>query len=232
MRLFYNPAFNPDHPALSEDEVKHAFRVLRLSEGDDIYVINGKGKRFHTTIKSISKRSCELELIETKVILPTYPYRLHMAIAPTKNIDRLEWFLEKATEIGISEVTPVWCERSERKLVKHDRLEKILISAMKQSLQYTIPTLNQAISLKELILQSSESEKFIAHCEEGEKPHLKQAYQGKDVLILIGPEGDFSIEEIQLALDHGFKPISLGETRLRTETAALVANQIIHLHHA
>ncbi len=232
MRLFYNPDFDPKHPALTEDEVKHAIRVLRLSEGDDIFIINGKGQRFHSSLKSISKRSCELELLETETIPTAFTYRLHMAIAPTKNIDRLEWFLEKATEIGISEITPIWCHRSERKQVKHDRLEKILVSAMKQSLQATIPTLNQAISFEKLILQSSESEKFIAHCEEGEKPHLKHAYEGTDALVLIGPEGDFSPEEIQLALDHDFKPISLGETRLRTETAALVANQIIHLHHA
>lgn len=232
MRLFYNPEFNPNQPSLSEDEAKHAIRVLRLLEGDDIYVINGKGQRFHTIIKSLTKKSCELELINTETISPVFSYHLHIAIAPTKNIDRLEWFLEKATEIGISEITPIWCDRSERKQIKIDRLEKILVSAMKQSLQATIPVLNNAISVKELITNSSEKEKFIAHCETGKKTHLKKAYNGNQVLILIGPEGDFSSEEIQLAIKNGFNPISLGENRLRTETAALVANQIIHLHHA
>ena len=147
MRLFYNSKFDPNHPALSADEAKHAVRVLRLSEGDDMHIINGKGQRFHTTIKSISKRTCELELIQTETIPTPFSYRLHMAIAPTKNIDRLEWFLEKATEIGISEITPIWCDRSERKQIKIDRLEKILVSAMKQSLQATIPILNQAIPI-------------------------------------------------------------------------------------
>jgi len=232
MRLFYNPQFNPASPSLAEEELKHAVRVLRLTVGDIIHIVDGKGNRYITQIIDVTKKSCELKLIRTEEIPPSFPYKLHIAIAPTKQIDRIEWFLEKATEIGISEITPIWCEHSERKQVKTDRLEKIIVSAMKQSLQATIPKLNNPKPFKDFVNEVEATEKYIAHCEPETKQHLKHIYKGGNVVILIGPEGDFSSTEIDLALAHHYTPISLGENRLRTETAALTANQIIHLHHA
>jgi len=232
MRLFFNPNFDTNKPSLSEEETKHAERVLRLKEGDEIYIVDGKSNRYQCIISHLSKRACDLELIDSQVAPLPYKAQLHIAIAPTKNIDRLEWFLEKATEMGIAEITPIWCDRSERKTIKLERLHKILVSAMKQSLQATLPVLNDPVSFQTFINEPVESEKFIAHCEDGVKPHLKRAYNGSNAVVLIGPEGDFSSKEIAQAMTKSYSEVSLGENRLRTETAALVANQIIHLHHA
>ena len=154
---------------------------------------------------------------------------MHIAIAPTKNMDRFEWFLEKATEIGIDEITPIICSRSERKVIKTERCNRILLSAMKQSLKFHVPKLNEAISLNDFIKQDFEGTKYIAHCEEGNKTELKEKKKEKRTLMLIGPEGDFSPTEIEMVLQYQFKAVSLGTSRLRTETAGIIAAHTINI---
>lgn len=228
MQLFYNPDLDKDTTQITFDKVesRHIVKVLRKKEGDKIYITNGKGTLFISQINIANDKKCLASIFNTDDKKKSRDYNLHIAIAPTKNNDRLEWFLEKATEIGIDEITPIICDNSERKIIKPERLEKILIVAMKQSLQYHLPKLNESISFAEFISKKQESIKLIAHCEETEKQSLKANLKPKqDVLILIGPEGDFSSKEIELANQFGFTPITLGENRLRTETAALVAAQ-------
>ena len=198
-------------------------RVLRKKTGDTLSVTNGRGSIFRGKIIDPSLQACSMEITDhEKYIEPMYS--LHLAVAPTKNIERFEWFLEKTTEIGIDEITPVICEHSERKVIKKHRLEKIIQSAMKQSLRPFLPKLNDAIKLKDFLELDTPGLKFIAHCQEGEKVELKRRVApDKDILILIGPEGDFSASEINLAVQKGYWPVSLGDFRLRTETAAILA---------
>ncbi|WP_085536228.1 16S rRNA (uracil(1498)-N(3))-methyltransferase [Massilibacteroides vaginae] len=228
MQLFYTPDIH-SNPELPEDEARHCIRVLRLGEGEEINLTDGKGSFYKAIIEQANPKHCLISIKETIQQPALWPFQLHIAVAPTKNIDRMEWFAEKATEIGIDAITCLNCRYSERKELKKERVEKILISAMKQSLKATLPKLTGMTDFKAFIKQPFEGKKFIAHCEEGEKPLLKQVCQpGDNVLILIGPEGDFSPEEIKLANEAGFTAISLGESRLRTETAALVACQTVH----
>lgn len=228
MQLFYTPDIS-SNPELPEDEARHCIRVLRLGEGAEIDLTDGKGYFYKTIIQQANPKHCLVSIKETVQQPLLWPFHLHIAIAPTKNMDRLEWFAEKATEIGIDAITCLNCRHSERKELKKERIDKILISAMKQSLKARLPQLTGMTDFKAFIKQPFDGKKFIAHCEEGEKPLLKHVYQpGEKVLILIGPEGDFSTEEIKLAKEAGFIAISLGESRLRTETAALVACQTIH----
>jgi 16S rRNA (uracil1498-N3)-methyltransferase len=230
MQLFYVPDISGAEVILNETESKHAVRVLRLKEGDDIELVDGKGGFFKARITDANPKKCQLIIIESQTEFGKKDFHLHIAIAPTKNIDRTEWFLEKCTEIGIDEVTPLLSEHSERKVIKPERLEKILVSAMKQSVKAYLPKLNELTKLSDLLEQATETKKFIAHCNEGEKPHLKNVVNpGDNVLILIGPEGDFSPEEVELALENGFEAISLGNARLRTETAGVVACHIVNL---
>ena len=178
---------------------------------------------FSVEISLADAKSCLVQINDTKQI-ENHSYNLHIAIAPTKMNDRMEWFLEKATEIGIDEITPIFCDNSERKVIKKERFEKIIQSAMKQSLQMQLPKLNEAISYKEFINQDFNGQLFIAHCEEQEKKQLQTQIKPKgNYTILIGPEGDFSTNEIKLALSKGFAPVALGNTRLRTETAGITA---------
>jgi RNA methyltransferase, RsmE family len=228
MQLFYTPDIS-SNPELPEEEARHCIRVLRLAEGAEIGLTDGKGYFYKAIIEQANPKHCLVSIKETKQQPSLWPFHLHIAVAPTKHIDRLEWFAEKATEIGIDAITCLKCRYSERKELKPERIEKILISAMKQSLKATLPQLTGMTDFKAFIKQPFEGKKFIAHCEEGKKPLLKQVCQpGENALILIGPEGDFSTEEIALAKEAGFTAISLGESRLRTETAALVACQTIH----
>lgn len=215
---------------LDEAESKHAIKVLRLNAGDKINLVDGKGTFFEAEITQAHVKKCELQLLSSTPENNTKPH-IHIAIAPTKNNDRLEWFIEKATEIGIGEITPIICQRSERKTIKTDRLEKTAISAMKQSLKATLPTINEAITFKNFIENnSSRNNQFIAHCLDNTEKHLSElCKKNESVLVLIGPEGDFSKEEIDLALKNGFKPISLGKSRLRTETAGIVACHTLNL---
>jgi 16S rRNA (uracil1498-N3)-methyltransferase len=223
MQLFYNPTINEATETFSFDkeESKHIIKVLRKKDSDILYVTNGLGLLFKTEITLASDNKCTVQILE---IEKTEAPKLHLAVAPTKMNDRYEWFLEKVTEIGIHEITPIICDRSERKIINQDRFEKIILSAMKQCNQMYLPKLNPAISLKEFIKNKNAGEKLIAHCEETNKKSLKSVLKAKtDYTILIGPEGDFSNKEIELALENNFIPVSLGETRLRTETAAVIA---------
>ncbi|MBA9074943.1 16S rRNA (uracil1498-N3)-methyltransferase [Flavobacterium gossypii] len=226
MQLFYNPTITQNGEIFSFDkeESKHIIKVLRKKEGDNLYVTNGLGDLFKTEITLASDSKCLVKIVSSEKSEPS-KYYLHLAVAPTKMNDRFEWFLEKATEIGISEITPIICDHSERKVIKTDRFDKIILSAMKQSLHYYLPKLNEPILFKDFIKQQkSEGLNLIAHCEETDKKSLKEVVKpNKDVTILIGPEGDFSEKEIKLALENKYIPVTLGNTRLRTETAAVVA---------
>ena len=230
MNLFYTPDIQDQFYQLDEVESKHCIRVLRLKEEDTIHLIDGKGSLFKAKIIDAHPKRCTVQCIETKTEFGKLNYNLHIALAPTKNIDRMEWFLEKCTEIGIHEFTPLLSKHSERKVVKHDRLFKVITSAVKQSLKAYHPKLNELTKFSDLVATPFDGGKYIAHCNEGEKIHLKNLYQAKqNALVLIGPEGDFSIEEVNLAKENGFQEISLGESRLRTETAGIVACAIVSL---
>ena len=225
MQLFYNPEISESTTQISfsKDESKHIVKVLRKSVGENLHITNGKGWIFTAEITISDLKNCKA-LIISKTLQPKREYKLHLAVAPTKMNDRYEWFLEKATEIGIDSITPIICDRSERKTIKTDRFEKILQSAMKQSLNCYLPTLNEAILFKDFIKQDFNGQRFIAHCEDTDRKSLKKELKAKqDVTILIGPEGDFSVKEIEMAIQNKFIPVTLGETRLRTETAAIVA---------
>lgn len=227
MQLFYNSEINNETTqfSFSREESKHIVKVLRKSIGDTLNITNGKGWLFKAEITIPDLKKCFVKIIFKTQQAPKN-YKVHLAVAPTKMNDRYEWFLEKATEIGIDSITPIICDHSERKVIKIERYEKILQSAMKQSLNLYLPKLNQAISFKEFVNQDTKEEglRFIAHCEETDKKSLKnELIPQQNITILIGPEGDFSNKEISLALDNNFIPVTLGETRLRTETAAIVA---------
>lgn len=230
MHLFYTPDIKGNIYTLNEIESKHCIRVLRLSLNDEIQLIDGKGGFFKAKIIDTDSKKCIVEVVSSQIEYSKRNHYLHIAIAPTKNMDRFEWFLEKATEIGIDEITPILCKHSERKIIKNDRLEKILVSAMKQSLKAYKPKLNELTSYQEFIAQEFKGQKYIAHCEENDKEFLKDLYKAQtDTVILIGPEGDFSPTEIESAKKAEYKEISLGNSRLRTETAGLVACHTINL---
>lgn len=222
--LFYTNNINDKIATLEGDEAMHCMKTLRKKIGDAITFVDGNGGWYEGKLISTSKKSCSIAIEKQTFSPQRADYRLHIAIAPTKNINRLEWFLEKCTEIGIDEITPILCQRSERKNIRLDRLQKIVVAAMKQSLKTHLPKLNPLTKYSDFIKNTNVSNRFIAHCNDGEKIHLKKCKtKQEDVLILIGPEGDFSNEEVKLALQHYFNAITLGEERLRTETAGIVA---------
>lgn len=231
MYLFYTPDIDI-HPELPEEEAAHCLRVLRLSQGDKITLTDGKGYFYEAQISVASAKRCSVSILN-KAFQPFYwRGHLHLAMAPTKNMDRTEWFAEKATEIGIDEISFLNCRFSERKVLKVERIEKIVVSAVKQSLKARKPQINEMTSFDKFVRQDFPGDKFIAHCYAGEKPLLKDVLSNeKDTLVLVGPEGDFSPEEVELALSCGFRPVSLGMSRLRTETAALVAAHLMNLYH-
>ena len=223
MALFYVPDI-AERWELSEEEAAHAIRVLRMSVGDKLAVTDGKGALYNAVISSIAGKHCYIEPCEPVEVPKGWNGNIHVAVAPTKNMDRIEWFAEKATEIGVDAVTFLNCRFSERKVVKNDRVERIVVSAMKQSLKYRKPLLEEMVSFKDFVKADRPGAKFIAHCHEDEKVLLKDVLvPGEDATVLIGPEGDFSPEEVKMAMEAGYKPVSLGNSRLRTETAALVA---------
>ena len=223
MHLFYTPDIQTSNE-LPEEEAQHCNRVLRLGIGDPIMLTDGKGYFYKAEITAINHKRCLFSVTETIPQEPLCPCRLHIAIAPTKNMDRNEWLTEKVTEIGVDTITFLQCRFSERKAIKTERIEKIIVSAIKQSLKARLPQLNEMTEFNKFIAQEFQGQKFIAHCYPGEKELLKNAITpGKDTLVLIGPEGDFSEEEVAAAIDNGFIPVSLGKSRLRTETAALTA---------
>ncbi|WP_396186705.1 16S rRNA (uracil(1498)-N(3))-methyltransferase [Flavobacterium sp.] len=225
MQLFYNPTIDETSGSFSFDkeESKHIIKVLRKKDTDILFVTNGSGLLFKTEITLASDNKCTVKIIATEKTEAS-KFHLHLAVAPTKMNDRYEWFLEKATEIGIHEITPIICDRSERKVVNKERFEKIILTAMKQSNVLFLPKLNEAITFKEFIKHKNDGLQLIAHCEKSNKKSLKSVLKpNENVTLLIGPEGDFSEKEIALALDNKYIPVSLGNTRLRTETAAIVA---------
>jgi len=224
MQLFYAPDIdvNNNEFIFDKEESKHIVKVLRKQESDILHITNGKGFLFISEITLASERKCVVKIVEHQ-FFEKHPYKIHMAVAPTKMNDRYEWFLEKATEIGFDEITPIICDHSERKIIKTERFDKILISAMKQSNQFYLPKLNDPIKFSDFIKQDISGQKFIAHCEETSKKELKNEIKpNQNYTLLIGPEGDFSNNEIEKALATNFLPVALGNTRLRTETAAIV----------
>ena len=237
MQLFYNPDLTKETTQITFDKIesKHIVRVLRKKEDAILHITNGKGFLFDVKIIIASDKKCVAEIIDIQEKPKPWNYYLHIAIAPTKNNDRIEWFLEKATEIGIDEITPIICNNSERRIIKLDRFEKIIQSAMKQSLKFTVPKINEPVKFNDFINQNFDGTLCIAHCESIDKTSVQKDKKllksvvnpSEKTTILIGPEGDFSSKEITKALEKNSIPISLGESRLRTETAALVAVQNI-----
>lgn len=230
MHLFYVPGPLNGSCTLSEEESKHCVRVLRLRQGDKVQLIDGQGGWHEGEIDDANAKACTVMISSSKHSHGKRPFALRMAVAPTKNIERFEWFLEKATELGIERITPVTCEHSERTILKPDRLTRVLVSSMKQSLRAYLPVLDPLTKFSDLIKEQWSGQKFIAHCRANSKPLLKDVYTpGADAMVLIGPEGDFSDAEITMALRMGFKEVSLGPSRLRTETAALAACHTVNL---
>ena len=233
MHLFYTPDITAGTYTLSEEESKHAVRVLRLKAGDSIQLIDGRGGFYEAEITDDHQKHCSVRITGVKTEVGKRNWHLHIAIAPTKNNDRTEWFVEKAVETDIDAISLLDCSNSERSVVKTERLNKVAISAIKQSLKAYLPAIGEMTDYKKFIAASAgfSGQKFIAHCNyRGTLPHLKAMYTpNSDVLILIGPEGDFSMDEVKLALENGYKEISLGTSRLRTETAALYACTTINI---
>jgi 16S rRNA (uracil1498-N3)-methyltransferase len=255
MQLFFAPDITSPGGTLSPEESLHAVKVLRLGVGATLHLVDGRGTLHRAEITVASPRACEVRVVSSESRFGQRGYRLTMAVAPTKNNDRFEWFLEKATEIGFDAIVPILCANNERRVFNDARAEKVMISAMKQSLKAALPRLEPLTPVRELITRPFAGVKLIAHCREdlpprqaapatpplqgGEFPDTQAGArvpitrvvpEGSDVLILIGPEGDFTEEEVLLALANGFIPISLGDSRLRTETAALTAVAAVYLN--
>ncbi len=228
MNLVYCPQAVADSIVELDENEFHHLQVLRVPAGQDLNIFDGKGNLYQGRLVNMGKRSATVQVSELIKNEHTPSALLHIAIAPTKNIERTEWFIEKATEIGINIITPIICRRSERRELRIDRLEKVLLSAAKQSLHLHLPQLNNALSLQDFLKANKESnsKKFIAYCEE-HTVHLKNSFQpGESIIVLIGPEGDFTEEEVSIAKECGFVPVSLGESRLRTETAGIMVSAL------
>ena len=219
--------------ALPEEESRHCVRVLRLVEGDEIEVVDGTGTLYRCRIAMAHNKHCGVEIISQQACPPHWGSKIMVAVAPTKNLDRIEWMAEKCAEMGIDRITPLLCRHSERKVLKTERLHKILVAAMKQSLKAQLPQLDELTPIEDLIAEGSDAQRFIAYCDESlpreNRKSLAQVYDPtRDALVLIGPEGDFDPQEVSSALEAGFVPVTLGESRLRTETAALMAVATMH----
>lgn len=232
MHRFYSEEIQANYAFLDHEESRHLAKVLRLTNGDKVELIDGSGKLYQCVILEAHGKKAQLK-IESAIESKSLPFNVEIAAAPTKNMSRWEWFLEKATEIGIDAIHPMFCENSERKTLKEERQLRILKSAIKQSQKLKLPQLSSAVSFKDFVKREFDGEKYIAHCHELPKMKLVKIHtSGKKALILIGPEGDFSEKEIELARSNGFVPISISQSRLRTETAAIVACHTIHLINA
>lgn len=238
MELFYSRDIDGSICRLDADESGHCIKVLRHRAGDEISVIDGCGNLYRCRITSDSHKGVEAAVLSVEEGWGAHPYRLHLAVCPTKNNDRYEWFAEKACELGFDELSPVIGEHSERRVLKTARVEKVLISAAKQSLKASVPSVNEPVSVREFICSAPEDAlKMIAYCFEDERVprrSIKEAldsYSGRDIVVMIGPEGDFSKMEAELALEHGFIPVHLGTSRLRTETAALTAASAVYFRY-
>ncbi len=229
MHLFYNTVISDNIINLSEEESKHCVRVLRLKQNDIVWITDGLGKMYKTSIIDDNKKNCVLQVVEVFNNYEKRPFKLHVAISPLQSADRIEWFVEKATEAGIDEITPILCDRTERKNVNIERLQKVAISAMKQSLKAYLPIINPLVKYSDFIKLNFNGQKGIAYCIDKRKHIVDWYAKNSDCLILIGPEGDFSQKEIDLALQNKFIGISLGNSRLRTETAAITACIAVNL---
>lgn len=212
---------------LDDDQSAHAVRVLRYTAGDTIHIADGRGQLFTAVITNPHPKHCEAEISSVEQQAKHHRGEVHIAVAPTKNIERVEWLVEKCTEIGVDTITPLLCHYSERKIIRTDRLQKIILSAAKQSLSAYLPVLHELTSVKDCVLNATEERRYIAHSspwvdKKDLRDELRQSH-AESTIVLIGPEGGFSDEEVRLAMEHGFIPVSLGEARLRTETAAIVA---------
>lgn len=229
MHLFYTPDI-AETLTLPEVESGHCVRVLRLVEGDEIGLIDGRGTFYRAAIDLAHNKRCKVRILEERIQPAHWAGPIEIAIAPTKNLDRMEWFTEKTTEMGIDAIVPLLCRFSERKELKVERIEKIAISAMKQSLKAVLPRIDEMTPFERYVREPFDGQKFIAHCyADEERKLLSQTYKaGSSARILIGPEGDFSPEEVSLAIENGYVPISLGASRLRTETAGVVACHTLH----
>ena len=220
--------------ALPEEESRHCVRVLRLVEGDEIEVVDGAGMLYRCRIAMAHAKHCGVEIVSRQACPPHWGRKIMIAVAPTKNLDRIEWMVEKCTEIGVDRITPLLCRHSERKVLKTERLHKIVVAAMKQSLKAQLPQLDELTPIEDFLAEDSDAQRFIAYCDESlprdERKSLAQVYEpSRDAVVLIGPEGDFDPQEVALALKAGFVPVTLGESRLRTETAALMAVATMHV---
>ena len=231
MQLFYNSELN-EHDKnfhFNKNESRHIIKVLRKDVGDKIFITNGFGYNFEGIIKIANQNKCEVSILNVFYVEPKN-FKIHLAVAPTKLNERYEWFIEKATEIGVDIITPIFCKNSERKIIKMERYQKVLISAAKQALRMHFPILKEPKSFNEFIKTKFDGKRCIAHCQEKPKERLKDfIFPQKNILLMVGPEGDFSTEEIKLAEKLGFKSVSLGNSRLRTETAAIIACHTIKL---
>jgi 16S rRNA (uracil1498-N3)-methyltransferase len=232
MHRFYCPDI-ADTLTLGEEDSKHCVKVLRMAEGDTIEVVDGNGTLYTCRIAMAHPKRCAVEVVDSVKQLPHWGCRITLAIAPTKNLDRIEWLVEKCVEMGIDRIIPLRCHNSERTVLKTERLKKIMVSAMKQSLKATLPQLDEMTPIEQVIGQAGSGIRCIAYCDallpRAERLSLATAYKpGQDVTVLIGPEGDFSPEEVAMAREAGFVPVTLGESRLRTETAGLMAVAWIH----
>lgn len=229
VHLFYAPDLLQCEELPSE-EAAHAIRVLRMQEGNEILVTDGRGYLYECIITLASPKHCKVQINQRTLIDKFWKGNIHLAVAPTKNMDRMEWLTEKATEIGVDSFSFLNCQNSERHVVKTERVEKIVVAATKQSHKTTKPQVNEIVPFKKYISQITTGQKFIAHCHKDGLPFLGDLVSSDDdTFILIGPEGDFSLEEVELAEKAGFCSVSLGKSRLRTETAALVAVHLAHL---
>ncbi len=222
MHIFFAPDISDDLATLNQEESHHCVKVLRMQKDQEVMVTDGFGSWCKAVVRLPHPKATQLVITERTEAYGKRTFHLHMAVAPTKNIDRFEWFLEKSTECGIDEITPVYCRQSERRTIKPHRLEKIVMAAMKQSLRAYLPRLNPAVAFNDFMQRPAVSNAFIAHCAEGEKPLLQEVCSpGKATTLLVGPEGDFTMEEVAAAKETGFREISMGQHRLRTETAAM-----------
>lgn len=233
MQLFYTEDIDSRGGYLPEAEARHCLRALRLRTGDRLQITDGNGRLYTAVLLDSSDRNCPFSVEKVEEMPPAFPFHLHLAVAPTKNADRMEWFVEKAVEIGISEITCLQCEHSERSNMNAERIRRLMVAAMKQSLHFQLPVFHESCRFKDFMQteQHAVHQKFIAYCgEDADIRPLKQAcHPGGEVVVLIGPEGDFSPEEVALSKQCGFQAVSMGNSRLRTETAALVACHTVHL---
>lgn len=232
MHRFYAPLIAVNG-TLPEEESRHAVKVLRMAEGDELEVVDGRGNLYRCHVTMAHQKHTQVAIDNTEHVAPHWRRRLTLAVAPTKNLDRMEWLVEKAVEVGVDRIVPLLCEHSERRVLKTERLTKIMVSAMKQSLKATLPQLDELTPLDELLAEAATGDRFVAYCDESlpreqRRELAREVCADRDTTLLIGPEGDFSPAEVERLVAAGFIPVTLGESRLRTETAALVGVVLMH----